>query len=407
MNITERFLKYVNIETTSNEESNTCPSTEIQLNLGKILVEELLSLGLKDASIDENGYVMATLESNIDKDVPVLGFISHMDTAPDVTTKNIKPRIVNKYDGGVIPLDTSANINLSPDEYPDLKDYIGQDIIVTDGHTLLGADDKAGIAEIMCAVETLVNTPSIKHGTIKIAFNPDEEIGRGADRFDVAKFGAKYAYTIDGGKIGELEYESFNAANLTITFNGKNIHPGSAKDKMVNSIEIAMELHRMLPEAQKPQYTSDYEGFFHLNNFSGNVDKSKSTYILRDHNRDLFEKRKKLIQEIVDFINKKYGENTAVLDMKDMYYNMKEKIEPVYFIVDIAKQAMEELGITPIIQPIRGGTDGSRLSFMGLPCPNIFTGGHNFHGRFEYIPVQSMEKAKDTILKVIDKYTNM
>lgn len=404
MTVTKRFLKYIKVETTSNENSPTCPSTKNQLVLGQMLVDELLSLGLKDAKMDKNGYVMATLPSNIDKDIPVIGFIAHIDTAPDLATKDIKPRIVENYDGSVITLNENG-ATLSIEDFPELSEYIGNDLIVTDGNTLLGADDKAGVAEIMTALEVLINTPEVKHGTIKIGFTPDEEIGRGADLFDVEKFGAKYAYTLDGGKLGELEYESFNAANLKITFNGRNVHPGNAKNSMKNSMEIAMEFHAMLPSEQRPQFTQDYEGFFHMISFKGNVDQTNTAYILRDHDRTLFEERKALVNRIVAFINAKYGENTVMLYMKDYYYNMGEKIEPVFFIVDIAKEAMEEIGIEPIIKPIRGGTDGSRLSFMGLPCPNIFAGGHNFHGRHEFIPIQSMELAVKTILKIIEKYT--
>lgn len=404
MNVIEKFLKYIEIESTSDESSETCPSTPNQLVLGQQLVDELLQLGLEDAHMDANGYVMATLPSNIDTDVPVIGFIAHLDTSPDLTTKNIQPRIIENYDGENIVLNSEQNVHLSPQDFPVLKDYIGDDLIVTDGNTLLGADDKAGIAEIMTVIEHLINSPDIKHGTIKIAFTPDEEIGRGADHFEVKKFGADYAYTIDGGQVGELEYESFNAASLKLTFHGRNVHPGTAKNRMINSMSIAMEFHSMLPTNQKPEYTEGYEGFFHQTSFNGIVDKTNTAYIVRDHNRQLFEEKKELVYNIADFINKKYGQNTVEFEMKDMYYNMGEMIEPNFFMVDIAKEAMVELNIEPIIKPIRGGTDGSRLSFMGLPCPNIFTGGHNFHGRHEFIPIQSMEKAVMTIIKIIEKY---
>lgn len=407
MTVQERFLKYIKIETTSNEESLSCPSTKSQLVLGKCLVEELLDLGLVDAHMDDNGYVMATVPSNINQVVPVIGFISHLDTAPDLSTHNIAPRIVENYDGSVIMLDEAKDIQLSPTDFPSLNKYIGNDLIVTDGNTLLGADDKAGIAEIMTAIELLVNAPHIKHGVLKFGFTPDEEIGRGADHFDVEKFGAEYAYTMDGGELGELEWESFNAANLKITVHGRNVHPGYAKNRMINSMDIAQELHSMLPQHEKPQFTEGYEGYFHQTMIQGTVDETKTAYILRDHNRELFEKRKALIHDIVNFINAKYGDGTVDLTMTDMYYNMGEKIKPVYFMVDIAKDAMIELGITPILKAIRGGTDGSRLSYMGLPCPNIFAGGHNFHGRHEFIPIQSMEKAVQTILKIVEKYALM
>lgn len=404
MTVTERFLKYIQIPTTSDEESPTCPSTPNQRVLGQLLVDELLSLGLTDASMDANGYVFATLASNTEKDVPVIGFISHLDTAPDMTTVGISPRIIENYDGGTIQLDDDGRIFLTPTDFPALAQYVGNDLIVTDGATLLGADDKAGVAEIMTAVEHLIANPQIPHGTIKIGFTPDEEIGRGADYFDVARFGADYAYTMDGGELGELEYESFNAANIKLTIKGRNVHPGYAKDRMINSMEIAQELHGMLPREQKPQFTTGYEGFFHQTMISGSVDETKTAYILRDHDRVLFEGRKSLFSDIVTFINKKYGDGTVSMQMDDMYFNMGEKIEPVFFVVDIAKEAMLELGIEPIIKPIRGGTDGSRLSFMGLPCPNIFAGGHNFHGRHEFIPVQSMEKAVRVIVRIAEKY---
>jgi len=402
--VTDKFLRYVKIDTKSDDNSNTFPSTKKQFDLANLLVKELQEIGLTDASVDEKGYVMATLPSNIDKDIPTIGFIAHMDTSPDMSGENVKPKLVENYYGNDIVLNEEKNIVLSPNDFPDLKDYIGKTLITTDGTTLLGADDKAGVAEIMTAVEYLVNNPSIKHGTIKVAFTPDEEVGQGADYFDVEKFGADYAYTIDGGAIGELEYENFNAAGAKITIQGRNVHPGSAKNKMINSMEIAMELDAMLPENQKPQYTENYEGFFHLIGIKGEVEETTIQYIIRDHNRNKFEQKKELIKKAVEFLNIKYGENTIVLELKDQYYNMKEKIEPVMHIVDIANRAMNEVGVTPKVKPIRGGTDGARLSYMGLPCPNIFTGGHNFHGKYEYICVESMEKAVEVILKIAELY---
>jgi len=404
-NMVNRFLNYVTIDTKSEHDSESVPSTKTQFDLAKVLVEELKELGLDDSSMDENGYVMATLPSNMDKDVPTIGFIAHMDTSPDMSGKDIKPKIVENYDGKDIILNKDKNIVLSPADFPDLKNYVGKTLITTDGTTLLGADNKAGIAEIMGAVEYLINNPKIKHGTIKVAFTPDEEIGRGADHFDVKKFGADFAYTIDGGEIGELEYENFNAAGVKVTINGRNIHPGTAKNRMINSMEIAMELNSMLPESQKPQYTEGYEGFFLLTGINGEVEETTATYIIRDHFKDTFEKKKALMQSTVDYLNTKYGKNTIEVVIKDQYFNMKEKIEPVMHIVDTAKLAMEEVGVTPIIKAIRGGTDGARLSFMGLPCPNIFTGGHNFHGKYEYICVESMNKAVEVILKVVELYS--
>ena len=403
MTVLERFLKYIAVPTTSDEESTICPSTPNQKVLGQMLVGELQGMGIQDVYMDDNGYVMATIPSNIDKEVPTIGFIAHIDTAPDLTTVGTEPRVVKDYDGSVICLNEAKNIVLSPESYPSLLGYVGQDLVVTNGLTLLGADDKAGVAEIMSAAAYFTSNPDVAHGTIKIAFTPDEEIGRGADHFDVEKFGAEYAYTLDGGEIGELEYESFNASDVHITIHGQNVHPGSAKNKMVNSMQIAMELDRMLPQAQRPQYTEGYEGFFHLQDMKGTVEETKMYYILRDHDRSLFEKRKALLKSSVALLNQQYGEGTIDLDMKDMYYNMGEKIEPVYDIVENAKEVMIELGIEPIIRPIRGGTDGSRLSFMGLPCPNIFAGGHNFHGKHEFVPVQSMEKAVEVIKGIVAK----
>lgn len=404
-NLVDRFLNYVKIDTKSDPNSNTCPSTEKQFNLGNLLVKELKELGLEDANIDENGYIMATLPSNTDKDVPTIGFIAHMDTSPDYSGENVNPQIVKNYDGKDIVLNVENNIVMSPKDFPVLKNYIRNDLITTDGNTLLGADNKAGIAEIIVAIEYLVNNPDIKHGDIKVGFTPDEEIGRGADKFDVEKFNADFAYTIDGGEIGELQYENFNAAGVKITVNGRNIHPGAAKDKMINSVNIAMELQSMLPQNEKPDHTENYEGFFHLNNIEGTVEKTSMVYIIRDHDRDKYEKKKELITKIVELLNVKYGENTVEIEMKDQYFNMKEKVEPVMHIVDTAKKAMEEVGVNPLVIPIRGGTDGSRLSYMGLPCPNIFTGGHNFHGKFEFIVIQSMEKAVEVIVKIVELYS--
>lgn len=402
MNITDRFLKYVSFTTTSDENTNMTPSTPGQLIFAKHIVQELEEIGLENISLDENGYIMATLPSNIDKDVPTIGFISHMDTSPDMSAKNVKPRIVKNYDGNDILLNEEDLILLETDKYPEILEYKGQDIIVTDGTTLLGADDKAGIAEIVSAVEYLKNHPEIKHGKIRIGFTPDEEIGQGANHFNVEKFGAEWAYTMDGGEIGELEYENFNAAGAKVHFNGLNVHPGYAYHKMVNSMRIAQQFIGMLPRSETPEHTQDYEGFYHLTNMEGTVEKSTLSYIIRDHDRDRFERRKKEMQHLVNKINAEFGDKTAHLEIKDQYYNMREKVEPLMHIVDLAFEAMESVGIQPNVKPIRGGTDGSRLSYMGLPCPNIFAGGHNFHGRFEYVPIQSMEKAMMTIVKIAE-----
>ncbi len=403
--LVERFLKYVKIDTESNPDSATCPSSEKQFDLARELVKELEGLGLEDVSLDDNGYVMATLPSNTDKDIPTIGFIAHMDTSPDFSGKNVKPQIIKNYDGKDIVLNKDKNIVLSPKDFPELKNYISQDIITTDGTTLLGADNKAGIAEIITALEYLIDNPSIKHGRIKVGFTPDEEIGRGADRFDTEEFGADFAYTIDGGPIGELEYENFNAAYAKVTINGRNVHPGSAKNKMINSILIAMEFNSMLPVNETPAHTEGYEGFYHLNDIEGNVEKTVLKYIIRDHDKDKFEKKKERIKRAVKYINDSMGYEIIELEMKDQYYNMKEKIEPVFHIVETAERAMQEVGVTPNIKPIRGGTDGARLSFMGLPCPNIFTGGHNFHGKYEYIPIDSMKKAVEVIVKIVELYS--
>ena len=402
--ILDRFLRYVAVDTKADPESETQPSAARELDLLKMLRDELVAMGV-EATLDEYGYVMASIPSNCDKDdVPAIGFIAHVDTAPDASAANIKPQIVENYDGGEIALKGVPGLSLKPSEFPEMLQYVGQTLITTDGTTLLGADDKAGIAEIMNAVQYIVEHPEFKHGEIKIGFTPDEEIGRGVVKFDVAKFGAKYAYTMDGGSVGELEYENFNAAGATITIQGCNVHPGTAKGKMRNASLIAMELHNLLPVDQRPEYTCGYEGFFHLISFKGEVETATFSYIIRDHDMKLFEDKKALIQKCVDFINAKYGEGTATLDLKHQYYNMRKEVEPHYHIVETAMKAMEMEGIKPKIQPIRGGTDGANLSFMGLPCPNIFAGGHNFHGKMEYVPLESMEKASKVILNIIQLY---
>ncbi len=402
--ILERFFKYIKIDTKSDESSESFPSTKKQYDLLNLLKAELTAMGLK-AEIDEHGYVMATLPANTDKKIPVLGFIAHVDTSPDMSGENVNPQIWKNYDGGSIVINKELNLVLSPELFPEMLEYKGDTIITTDGTTLLGADDKAGITEIMTAVKYLVEHPEIKHGEIKIGFTPDEEIGRGVDFFDVKKFGAKFAYTMDGGGVGELEYENFNAAKLTVSIQGRNVHPGYAKDKMLNSMLIAMEYNALLPVNMRPEYTEHYDGFFHLISMNGTVENSTITYIVRDHDRAKFETKKKTAVECADFLNKRYGEGVVKAELKDQYFNMREKVEPVYHIVEIAEKAMVELGIEPKVVPIRGGTDGARLSFMGLPCPNIFAGGLNFHGKFEYVPLESMEKATKVILKVIELYT--
>lgn len=404
-NILDRFLRYVAYDTQSDPESESQPSTQKQLVLVEALAEELRQLGLKDAAVDEYGYVMATIPSNIDKKVPTIGFIAHVDTAPDMSGANIKPQIIKNYDGGDIILNKESGLRLAITDFPELPMYKGQTIITTDGTTLLGADDKAGVTEIMSAVEYLMAHPEIKHGEIKIGFTPDEEIGRGVDKFDVKKFSADYAYTFDGGMIGELEYENFNAAGAKIFIQGRNIHPGYAKDKMLNAILIATELNAMLPVNERPEYTTGYEGFFHVIRLDGTVEEATLQYIIRDHDRKKFEDKKELMKSCVALMNQRYGENACKLDMKDQYYNMREKVEPHYHIVDTAFKAMQMAGVEPIVKPIRGGTDGARLSFMGLPCPNIFAGGHNFHGKYEYIPLESMEKAKEVLLNIVKLYT--
>lgn len=401
--ILDKFLRYVALDTTSDPESPTQPSTQKQLELSKLLVKELQELGIADATLDKDGYVMATIEANCDCDIPTIGFIAHVDTAPDVSGANIKPQIISNYDGGDILLSKESGLSLKVEEFPEMVQYKGQTIITTDGTTLLGADDKAGIAEIMSAVEYIVNHPEFKHGKIKIGFTPDEEIGRGVDAFDVARFGADYAYTMDGGMIGELEYENFNAAGAKVHIQGRNIHPGYAKNKMINAIIVAMELNAMLPVEQRPEFTQDYEGFIHVIGFNGSVEEATIQYIVRDHDFAKFEEKKALLTACVEFLNKKYG-NILTLDMKDQYYNMRKEVEPHYHIIDKAVKAMEMAGITPHIQPIRGGTDGARLSFMGLPCPNIFAGGHNFHGKLEFVPLESMEAATKVILNIVSLF---
>ncbi|EKN69056.1 peptidase T [Schinkia azotoformans] len=397
--IIDRFTTYVRIDTQSNDANDACPSTPGQLTLANMLVDELKSIGMEEVTIDGNGYVMATLPANTDKDVPTIGFLAHVDTATDFTGKNINPQILENYTGDIIQLNES--VVLSPKDFPSLNAYKGHTLITTDGTTLLGADDKAGIAEIMTAMNFLLHHPEIKHGRVRVAFTPDEEIGRGPHKFDVAAFDAKYAYTVDGGPLGELEYESFNAAAAKITIKGKNIHPGTAKGKMVNSMKIAMELNRRLPAEEAPEFTEGYEGFYHLLSFEGNVEQTKLYYIIRDFDRNKFQNRKVKLEKIVQDLKAVHGEDNIILEMKDQYYNMKEKIEPVKEIVDIAYEAMEKLGIKPIVKPIRGGTDGSQLSFMGLPTPNIFTGGENYHGKYEYISVDNMEKATNVIIEII------
>lgn len=400
----DRFLKYISIDSQADPESNTFPSTKKQFDMANLLAEELKEMGLKDAHVDENCYVMATLPANIPGDIPVIGFLAHVDTAPDLPGKNIQPKIIENYDGKDIFLNPQKNIIMQVNDFPELKKYKGQTIITTDGTTLLGADDKAGIVEIMTAVDHLIKNPDIKHGTIKIAFTPDEEIGKGVDHFDVNKFGAQYAYTLDGGEIGELEYENFNAAYAKISVQGRNVHPGMSKNKMLNSMIVGAEFNDLLPVFDRPEFTENYEGFFHLIKFDGTVERSVLHYIIRDHDKHKFEERKKMIHDVADFMNKKHGSKTIEVDMKDQYYNMKEKVEPVYHIVEIAKKAMESCDVKPLIKPIRGGTDGSRLSYMGLPCPNLFAGGHNFHGKYEFVPLESMEKATQVILEIVKSF---
>ena len=406
--IIARFIKYVTIDTESDPNNPAFPSTKKQWNLAKILEKELNQIGLQDVELDENCYIMATLPSNLDYEVPTIGFISHIDTSPDFTGKNVNPQIIENYDGKDIILNKEKNIVLSPDYFEDLVQYKGQTIITTDGTTLLGADDKAGVTEIVSAMEYLINNPTIKHGKIRICFTPDEEVGKGAHLFDVEKFGAKWAYTMDGSQIGELEYENFNAASAKVTITGKIVHPGYAKGKMINSMLIATEFIGALPANEVPEKTSDYEGFFHLHDMNGNVEETILEYIIRDHDLDLFEKRKYLMQKIAFDFNERLQQNVIKVEIKNQYFNMKEKVAPVMHIVALVEEVMNDIGIIPLIKPIRGGTDGSQLSYKGLPCPNIFAGGHNFHGRFEYVPVESMIKATEVIIgiasKVADKY---
>ena len=402
--VQERFLEYVKINTKSDEESESIPSTKCQLDLAKVLEKELKEIGLSDVKLDEFGYVYATLKANTDKKIPTIGFISHMDTAPDMSGENVKPQFVKDYNGDVIVLNEKLNINLDPKEFPELKNYVGKTLITTDGTTLLGADDKAGISEIITAVEYLINHPEIKHGDIKIGFTPDEEAGRGADKFDVEGFGADFAYTVDGGALGELEYENFNAAGAKVVIKGKNVHPGSAKNKMINSSLVAYEFLSMLPLDEVPEKTEGYEGFSFLISINGTVENTEMSFIIRDFFEDTFNRRIEEFKNAEKKLNEVYGEGTVKVEIKEQYRNMKEKIEPVMHIVETAKKAMEMANITPDVVPIRGGTDGARLSFMGLPTPNMFAGGENFHGRYEYIAVESMEKAVETIVNIIKLY---
>ena len=402
MNLVERFLKYVSFDTQSNEETRVTPSTPGQMVFAKYLKTELEDLGLEDITLDEHGYLFATLPANTEKKLPVIGFIAHMDTSPDMTGKNVSPRIVGKYDGSDIVLCAEEKVILSPKQFPELLNHKGEDLIVTDGKTLLGADDKAGIAEIISAIAYLKEHPEIKHGKIRIGFNPDEEIGEGAHKFDVEKFGCDWAYTMDGGELGELEFENFNAAAARITIKGRNVHPGYAKDKMINSIRIADKFINLLPEKESPEHTEGYEGFYHLIGIQGEVEQTTVSYIIRDHDRVKFEDRKIAMKQAVEQINKEFGEGTATLELRDQYYNMREKIEPVMHVIDTAFAAMEAVGVKPNVKPIRGGTDGAQLSFKGLPCPNIFAGGLNFHGRYEFVSIQNMEKAMQVIVKIAE-----
>ena len=401
--ILDRFLRYVSIDTQSDENSESQPSAAKELDLLRLLRDELVALGV-EATLDEYGYVMASIPSNLGKDAPAVGFIAHVDTAPDASGKDVRPQIIPDYDGGPIDLKGVPGLQLRPDEFPEMLRYVGKTLITTDGTTLLGADDKAGVAEIMHAVQYIVAHPEFRHGDIKIGFTPDEEIGRGVVKFDVEKFGAQYAYTMDGGEVGELEYENFNAASAKVRIQGRNVHPGSAKDKMKNAILIGQELNALLPAAQRPEHTEGYEGFFHLISFKGTVEEAESAYIIRDHDRAKFEQKKQAIVRCADFINARYGEGTATVEVKDQYYNMREQVEPHYHIIEKAMKAIEMAGIQPVVKPIRGGTDGANLSFKGLPCPNLFAGGLNFHGKMEFVPLESMEKASEVILNIISLY---
>lgn len=402
MTVIERFLKYVAFDTQSDESTGVTPSTEKQMVFARYLKTELEDLGLKDITLDDNGYLFATLPSNVNRPIPVVGFIAHMDTSPDMSGENVRPRIVEKYDGTDIVLSAEDNIVLSPADFPELLDHKGEDLIVTDGRTLLGADDKAGIAEIVGAMAYLIAHPEIEHGDIRIGFNPDEEIGLGAHKFDVEKFGAKWAYTMDGGEVGELEFENFNAASAVVEVRGRNVHPGYAKNKMINSLLVANEFVALLPENEIPARTEGYEGFFHLTGMKGDVENTILTYIVRDHDREKFENRKKLMMENAEILNGKYGQGTVTVTLKDQYYNMRQQVEPLMHIIDLAFAAMQEAGVEPKVKAIRGGTDGAQLSFKGLPCPNIFAGGLNFHGRYEFVPVQSIEKAMKVVVKIAE-----
>lgn len=405
MTVLERFLNYVVVETTSDPYAESFPSTKSQLDFGHTLMEEMKELGLTDVTQDKYGYVFGTIPSTVpDYKGKILGLIAHMDTAPAASGKNIKPRVIKNYDGAEIVLNAEKKIVMKPEDFPSLKQYVGQDLVVTDGLTLLGGDDKAGVAEIMTAAEYLINHPEIPHGPIRVGFTPDEEVGQGADYFDVKKFGADFAYTVDGGECGELEYENFNAASVFVEFTGLSIHPGSAKNKMINALLLAMEFQGMMPEAQKPEHTEGREGFIHLESLEGSVEHASSEYIVRDHDFDLFKKKKEYMQRAADYMNVKYGEGTVSLRMEDSYYNMRQQIEPYYFLIENVLKVYEKLDIEPKIQPIRGGTDGSRLSFMGLPCPNLGTGGHNFHGHFEYVCVQSMEKCVQVLIELVKTF---
>lgn len=402
MELVDRFLKYVGFDTQSSEEGETCPSTEKQMAFARYLEQELKDVGLADVSLDEHGYLFATLPANTDREVPTIGFIAHIDTSPDCSGKDVKPRIVEKYDGGDIVLSAEDGIVTSPKQFPELLDHVGEDLIVTDGHTLLGADDKAGVAEIVQAMVYLQAHPEIKHGKIRVGFNPDEEIGQGAHLFDVERFGCEWAYTMDGGEAGELEFENFNAASAKVTVKGLNVHPGYAKGKMLNSMLVAAEFIRRMPQGETPEQTEGYEGFFHLTGVKGTVEETQLSYIIRDHDRGRFEARKTFLGLLADRLNEEYGEDTVDVDVHDQYYNMREKVEPMMHIIDIAKEAIEAAGVKCRVQAIRGGTDGAQLSFKGLPCPKIFAGGLNFHGRHEFVPVQSMEKAMMTVVKIAE-----
>ena len=403
MTLVERFLKYVSFDTQSSEETGVTPSTPGQMVFARYLKEELESLGLEEVTLDENGYLYATLPANTDKPLPTVGFIAHMDTSPDMSGKDVSPRIVQQYDGKDIVLCEEENIILSPERFPELLGHVGEDLIVTNGKTLLGADDKAGIAEIVSAVVYLQQHPEIKHGKIRVGFNPDEEIGLGAHKFDVEKFGCDWAYTMDGGEVGELEFENFNAASAKLTFKGRNVHPGYAKDKMVNSMLVANRFISLLPTEETPEHTEGYEGFYHLIALRGEVEQTTVGYIIRDHDRTRFEQRKQTMQQLTNRLNQEYGEGTVILELHDQYYNMREKIEPVMHVIDIAFQAMKDAGVEPHVKAIRGGTDGAQLSFKGLPCPNIFAGGLNFHGRYEFVPIPSMEKAMNVIVRIAER----